>query len=474
MENPQKECVMVISKQNEEESGVHKTLQRLVNGESSNYRTYLDAFFDGKSYSATERGADALLAIIQQGACASGSIPVLIEYLLDLGRRRGFAVPIEQAVVEIVRRILSDGSEEGFTTLGVLLRMENDRYLRIARDEIAHQAVKAVLRPNMWLEIVKRFFWTGAFHPAATNMDLSPHGNPDLVRLFQNHCSHAGDVYAGRGEFGVAAALYTISGMRTDLRDWYQRALRSEQAIPMDCIDTQGMHHPLSRSKPGLDEEIYRELFGTDWRSHPECRLRERHAKERFVLDKKEAVVLASDVYSQRVAEAYLSHGRWSDAQRALKLYSSPKTGQGRSISSIVLPAMYLAECEGRISVAAALGQIALTSHGAAPSQGRNAECSLIVRVARSITDGVFANQEGRLQFDIQDRTYQFPSVDSMGVFREEDSLSIPESLQRQRVALAGAKSVYQTKLVGEILRKIRCLFDTVIEQGVPLELEIF
>lgn len=449
---------------------------------------YLDGFFEGKESAATERGAQALLRIIEQGTCKPEGIPALAEYVIELSKSRSLLdLPIERTLVGVAHRILlaapNIGGCEGrsrseFAMLSALLHLENQRYVAPVRRELACQTAEAVIHPGVWIDIVRQLAWTNAIGVVGST-ELTRGGNPELVRLFKSHCLTASGLYAGRGQSGIAAALYTISESGNP-HALYERARSDDQAVALSCVEmreTRGAPNWVSltmSAQEGTDTEIYRELFGEGWRTHSECSYREPHLEERFESDSHGVIILKNDGYAQRVADQFLSRGLWSKAQRAMHALSRSKGGQGRYISSIVLPAMYVAEREGQIAIAAALGQIALASHQAALRQEPALSRSIIVRTARSVADSIYGEQERTVQSQIHCYTDPLPDCDGMGGYGAVVPMPVPTDLEAKAEAIHRERAAFEIKLIADILKTINRLFETVIEQGISLKLELF
>ncbi len=465
------------SQENEARSATHFALQRLVGGK--HVAQCLDGFFVGKNAEAAEDGVEALCRIVEQGSLDC-TIEVLT-YLIKLGAdsRPAFVTVLKA----IVRRECTGADTfpwrqrvgEKTLLLERVLRLEEERFVPLLRDELAAGLAANVLRPGAWENLYEEFAWAGAWETNDPN-------DPEVrARAFRRSCGLEALRIEKLGQFGLAAALFTIADPQGNHSDRYRSAQDHGQAIALDRVVLERYHNASARRDfrkvvpiVCTVEDLMVELFGAEYQSHPTyLASRRSEGGELYALDDTGALQLTAPEH-MRLAVNLLANGRWGDTQRvvyAFKPAVETKAVRTRSIGPLVIPAMYQAMREERWGVAAALGQIAIDSW----TRGEHVQSILSLTVEDYVTER-FSRRFSDVGCRIARRIDVPPEMDGFGGYAYHQPVPppVPQSLLREKAQLEDDRRSSAATLTASIRQTIDKLLRHVIELGIPLQLDIF
>lgn len=467
---------MVPSQEQEARSAAQVALQRLVGGDD--VTMCLDGFFAGKDATTKENGIEALCRIMEQ-ASLDCTIEVLT-YLIKLGAesRPAFVT----ALKAIVRRECAGVSRSPWrhrvdqkkSLLERVLRLKKEGFLPLLRDELAVGLAANVLRPGAWENLYEEFAWAGAWK-------LDPSDPEVRANAFRWSCGLEASRNEGLGQFGLAAALFTIAAPQDDHRDHYRRAQASGQAIALDCVVLERYYDAAARRDfrkvvpiTRTTEDLMIELFGAKYRNHFVYRASRRSGgEEQLTVDETGAVHL-SEPHHMYLAVNLLANGRWGDSQRVVQEFmpaAYTKDVRTRSIGPLVIPAMYQAMREERWGVAAALGQIAIDS-----GTQVGGTHSILNRTVQSYVTEAFRQRFVDIDNRISSATYVSPEIDSFGEYAHSQPAPppVPDHLVLEKAQLEEDRRALASTLTASIRGTVDDLLRRVIELGIPLQLDIF
>jgi hypothetical protein len=346
-----------------------RTIQRLMNAASSDRMILLRTLLDGKSADAIRQVTTALVTLIDKRTLDLEGEKIVLTVLLEASSQDvGLATSLRCTIFPgIAKRLLavSDrlgekiGFEAALAHLDELCRMQDGAVAVWCRAQILESVTDRLVQGwGRLREVVQVLDWTGAFRPAIRAWDeakdaFSPSTQSPmllgLALLTAKACERT-------GKLGIAAGIYTTLGRQvSELIPLYRQAQRCGQVIRPDWF---GYLSTTPSSEHG--DALLKRVFGEEPAQHPAFRRRdERQDGYSYQVDA-EGVITVNDPFAMAVVERLLAHGAWASAHH---LFAHPGVQALRrlyNIGGLVIPAMQLAGRQGRIGVAAALGQFAL------------------------------------------------------------------------------------------------------------------
>ncbi len=472
----------------------------LVGGSSDGISLLLEKYFEGKPEAEVREGLACLLLIAKENI---GPRSVILEYVIAAAERVGFRLEPNESLFGVfldeASQFLSSDPvkqlEEGLVAFGRIARLFRATTESGAAfgPAIIRWLQACVEKPFMWMAAVAHFDQGGLARHGLTSEDARPMatGNVGLGALYREHCREAVSRYERREEPGFLAAVRTLSGegKGPSLQSAYHRAREAGCYIPIDLPHLWGQDPTpnafLFRPCP-TREAILTQLFGDrardpDFVLPMRAEIKDQHGypdKIRFYdavkLTPEGDVHYVNDPEAQRVAEVFLSRGHWQEAMYAMYLLtpSPPKQNRHlseyrvRRLSGALLPAMCIAEREGRLAVAAALGQAILARDSLAKRESH--EFLTLEATCRDIYSKPLWKELGALEAEI----HRFEHPES---FDDQLYHSAPKEMYERRDALNERLQdrTEPERLFNVFVARIGALLDGVIERGECLELDV-